>query len=172
MHDYDRGMGDRYDSLQPPSLIASVASMPRRWKEAMHVPPPNNIDDLFTVAGPDGTSAAEHLGATISQLTILIDAIRTTSYNVPESLGTEVAAAVHNAGSGPWPESAQAGVTKLTAVMEQMLRQLQQLTPSDWNKSADSGTETLTVLALAQGASRVAAEGLAAVDRIISALAD
>lgn len=137
----------------------------------MHVPAPKNIDDVFTVAGPDGTSAAEHLGAAISMLTTLADAVRTTTYNVPDQLGTEVAAAVRNVGTGPWPESADAGLSKLIATVEQLHEQLQQLSPSDWNKSADSGTETFTVLALAQGASRVAAERLAAVDRIIGTLA-
>lgn len=135
------------------------------------MPAPKNVDEVFTIAGPDGTSAAEHLGAAISMITILVDAVRTTSYNVPEPLGPEVATAVHNAGSGPWPDSAETGVSSLTTTTEQLLEQLQQLSPSDWNKSADSGTETFTVLALAQGASRVAAERLAAVDRIIGGLA-
>lgn len=145
--------------------------MPRRWKEVMHVPAPKNIDEVFTDAGPDGTTAAEHLGAAISMVTILVDAVRTTSYNVPEPLGPEVATAVQNAGSGPWPDSAHDGLSSLTTTMERLHEQLQQLSPSDWNKSADSGNETFTVLALAQGASRVGAERLAAVDRIISAVA-
>lgn len=165
-------MGDRYDSLQPPSLIASIASMPRRWKEALHVPPPKNIDDIFTEAGPTGASAAEHLGAVIAMTTALSSAIRTTSYNVPEPLAPEVATAVQNAGTGPWPNSAHDGLSTLTSLMEDLLEQLNQLSPSDWNRSADAGSQTFTVLTLAQGASRVAAEGLGAVDRIVTALAD
>ncbi|MDW3178572.1 MAG: hypothetical protein R8J94_14360 [Acidimicrobiia bacterium] len=164
-------MGDRYESLQPPSLTATVASMPRRWKEAFHVPAPKSVDEVFTIAGPDGTSPAEHLGATISMITTLADAIRTTSYSVPEPLGPEVGAAVANAGSGPWPDSAHEGLDSLISLMERLLEQLEQLSPSDWNRSADSGTQTYTVLALAQGASRVAAERLAKVDRLIDTLA-
>jgi len=74
-------MGDRYDSLQPPNLIAAIKSMPRRWDEALYVAPPKNIEDFFTEAGPDGISAAEDAGATLALVSILQDAIRTTSYN-------------------------------------------------------------------------------------------
>lgn len=165
-------MGDRYDSLQPPSLIASIASMPRRWKEALHVPPPKSIDEIFTEVGPDGTSAAEQMGAVIAMTTAISNAIRTTSYNVPEPLEPGAATAVHNAGTGPWPASAHDGLAVLTSLMEDLLEQLQQLSPSDWNRSADAGSETFTVLTLAQGASRVAAEGLGTVDRIVRALTD
>ena len=98
-------MSDRYDSLQPPSLIASIASMPRRWKDALHVPAPKSIEDLLLTPGTDGVNVAEHLGATIAMIGILQDAIRTTSYNIPEQLGPEVSTAVRNAGSGPWPET-------------------------------------------------------------------
>ena len=164
-------MGDRYDSLQPASLIASMTSMPRRWKDAMRVAPPKSIDDYFTVDGEHG-SAAEHVGAVIAQLSTLSDAIRTTSYNVPEPLTSAVVAAASNTGSGPWPESASAGLAELTSLFETLTTQLEQLNPRDWNKSADAGSTMLTVLALAQGASRVAADRLAIVERTIRTLAD
>ena len=164
-------MGDRYDSLQPASLIASMKSMPRRWKDGLRVQPPLNIDDFFSVDGGSG-SAAEHLGAAIVQLTTISEAIRTTSYNVPEALSTEVVTAVSNTGSGPWPSSAKAGLQEITSIVEKLTEQMEQLNPRDWNKSADAGSTMLTVLALAQGASRVAADRLAIVDRTIAALAD
>lgn len=164
-------MGDRYDSLQPPSIIASIASMPRRWKDALHLPAPKNIDEVFSSPGPDGTTVAEHVGAAIAQLQILCDAIRTTSYNVPESLPPEAATAVMNVGSGPWPKSAAAGIDQLLEVVEKLHEQLLLLTPHDWNKSADAGRETLSILRMAQGASRVAADRLGATDRVVSALA-
>ena len=165
-------MSDRYDSLQPPSLIASIASMPRRWKDALHVPAPKTIEDIHLTPGSDGISVAEHLGATIAMTRILQDAIRTTSYNIPEPLRPEVAAAVQNSGSGPWPETAQVGLASLTAAMEELLDQLKRLSPHDWNKSADAGRETFSILKLAQGASRVAADRLMAVDSLVETLAD
>lgn len=164
-------MDDRYASLQPPSIIASIASMPRRWKDALRVPAPKNIDEVFTTAGPDGTTAAEHVGAAIAQAQLLSEAIRTTSYNMPQALDPAVAAAVKNVGTGPWPESAEAGLDNLVNTMEGLHAQLEQLTPHDWNKSADAGRETLSIISLAQGASRVAADRLAAVDKIVTALA-
>lgn len=159
-------MSDRYDSLQPASLIASMASMPRRWNDGLRVSPPKNIDEYFTVAGDRGT-AAEHAGAAIAQLSILRDAIRTTSYNLPESLPTEVVSAAANAASGPWPESAGDALAELTEIFETLEKQLKQLNPRDWNKSADAGSAMMTVLALAQGASRVAADRLAIVEETI-----
>ena len=148
-----------------------MTSMPRRWKDAMRVAPPKNIDDYFAVNGEHG-SAAEHLGAVIAQLSTLSDAIRTTSYNVPEPLTSSVVSAASNTGSGPWPQSASAGLAELTDLFETLTGQLQQLNPRDWNKSADAGSTMLTVLALAQGASRVAADRLAIVERTIRTLAD
>ena len=72
---------DRYEQLQPASIIASIASMQRRWKDAVHVPADKNIDDFFAVETDDG-SIAEHLGAAIAQLRILRPALRTTAYNL------------------------------------------------------------------------------------------
>lgn len=153
--------------------------MPRRWKEAIRVDPPKNIEDYFTVAGTDG-SAAEQVGAVIAQLKILSNAIRTTSYNVPEPLPPEAAVAVENRGSGPWPETAADALAQLREIFTVLEEQLGALKPHDWNKSANvlTGTtpvdgvptpsaQSLTVLQLAQGASRVAADRLPLVERII-----
>jgi len=164
-------MSDRYASLNPASLTASIASLPRRWKEALRVPAPDNIDDVLTVEGPDGT-VAEHLGAAIAQIRILRDAVRTTSYNVPEPLGAEVATAAANRGSGPWPETTKSGLSDLTNELEALLEQLKGLKAHDWNKSADADRTTLSVLQLAQGCSRVGAERLAVAERTIAAVTD
>lgn len=165
-------MRDRYESLQPSMLTASVASMPRRWKDALKVPPPKNIDDIFNQQAGDGSTIAEQLGAAIEQLSTLREAIRTTSYNIPEELGSEVASAARNLGSGPWPSTAAEGLTDLERLFDEILAQLKAMPASDWNKSADAGRESLTVLALAQGVSRVAAERLAAVERLVAELAE
>ena len=164
-------------------IVSSMASMPRRWRAAIRVDPPKNIDDFFTVPGPDGVSAAEHAGAAIAQLTVLSRAIRTTSYRIPETLDPEVAAAAQNLGSGPWPKTAAEALTELDAVFDDIKTQLDQLHTNDWNKSArvasagapddgdesatGSATGSLSVLQLAQAASRVAAERLPLAERIL-----
>ena len=156
-----------------------MASMPRRWRDAIRVDAPKNIDDFFASPGPDGVSAAEHTGAAIAQLNVLSRAIRTTSYRTPEPLGSEVAAAVHNLGSGPWPETASDALTQLDAIFEEIKTQLEQLHTNDWTKSAQvtsagppsdgvaNAGGPVSVLQLAQGASRVAAERLSLADRIL-----
>lgn len=163
-------MRDRYESLKPNNLIASMSSMPRRWKDAIRVDPPKNIEDYFNVSGPDG-NPAELVGAVIAQLKILDDAIRTTSYNIPETLPPEAAAAAQNLGSGPWPASAGDARDQLTEAFENLEARLRQLNTHDWTKSArvepsETGA-TLSVLQLAQGASRVAATALPIVERSI-----
>lgn len=162
---------DRYERLAPASLIASISSMPRRWKEAVYVPPDVSIDDFFTVSTDQG-SIAEHFGAAIAQIALLRDAIRTTSYNVPEPLDMGVAAAVANKGSGPWPKNAKSARNELKDQFEKLEGELKELKTTDWNRSADAGNTTLTILALAQGASRVGAERLSIVERLVRSLAD
>jgi len=162
---------DRYDGLLPKSLIASMASMPRRWKDALKLPPPKSVEDYFTLEGEAGTPA-EHLGAAIAQLRLIGEAIRTTSYNVPESLGAEVTSAVDDQSSGPWPSSAHGGLDDLVELCEGIEARLSDLSAGDWNKSASTPGGDLTILALAQGASRVAANRLAIFERTVRALAD
>jgi len=174
-------MRDRYDSLKPTTVIASIASMQQRWKDAIRVEKPKNIEDYYSVAGPNG-SAAEHIGAVVAQLAVLSNAIRTTSYNVPEPIAPEAASAAKNLGSGPWAATATEGMAQLQASFEELLARLKQLNPHDWNKSANvltgaapvdgvspRSSESLTVLQLAQGASRVAAERLPLAERAITA---
>ena len=172
-------MRDRYASLKPDMIISSMASMPRRWRDAIRVDPPKKVDDFFTVEGPDGRSAAEHVGSVIAQLTLLSRAIRTTSYRVPEPLSADVAAAVNNLGSGPWPQSASEGLSQLDDIFAELETQLKQTKTYDWNKAASVTTSgapadgvpstsgSLSVLELAQGASRVAAEHLPLAERIL-----
>lgn len=161
---------DRYDQLQPAAIVASITSMQRRWKDAMHVPVDKNIEDFFRVETDSG-SIAEHIGAAIAQLQILHPALRTTSYNVPEPLEPNVAAAVANQGSGPWPSSAKDGLADLFNELDAIKSELEGINVRDWTKTTQAGSTTLSLLAIAQGASRVAANRLAIVERLVRQLA-
>ena len=160
-------MGDRYDSLHPPNLIAALRSMPRRWTDALHVPAPKNIEDFFTVPGPDDVSAAEDTGATLALVSILETAIRTTSYNTPEALGSDVVGAMANTGSGPWPTSASAALDSIEALMEGVAERLEKLNTNDWGKTASTPQGSVTLTDLARGAVRVTADRLARTERTI-----
>ncbi len=142
--------------------------MPRRWKDALHLPPPKNIDDVFTTAGPDGISAAEDAGAVLAQVAVLADAIRTTSYNQPEALGAEVVSALRNAGSGPWPSTAGAALENLTSMFENLSGRLGDLRPADWNKSASTPEGSITLIELVRAVARVSADRLARVERTVN----
>lgn len=167
---YCVAMSDRYDQLQPPSLISAIKSMPRRWSAALYLQPPKNIDDYFAVPGPDGVSAAEHSGAMITQLETLNDAIRTTSYNASEELGPEVRAAITDSGSGPWPKSAAEAIAMIEVLMELIAERLTGLSASDWNKSAQAPGGSLSISTLAQAAVRIAAERLRRAEQAIDAV--
>lgn len=162
---------DRYDRLQPSALVASIASMQRRWKDAVHVPVDKNIEDYFAIETESG-SIAEHIGAAIAQLRILRPALRTTAYNNPEPLDPEVAAAAADLGSGPWPSSTRAGLDELFSELDAIKEELQAINIRDWNKTANAGSTSLTLLQIAQGTSRVAANRLAIVERLVQQLAD
>lgn len=162
-------MRDRYETLKPNNLVASMASMPRRWKDAIRVDPPKDIEQFFNISTADG-NPAELVGAVLAQLKVLDDAIRTTSYNVPEAVPAEAAAAAQNLGSGPWPASASEARDELTKTFGLLEERLRQLHTNDWNKSAPvdgSPGQRLSVIQLAQGAARVAATTLPLVERAI-----
>lgn len=162
---------DRYDRLMPSALIASISSMNRRWKDAMHVPADKNIEDYYSIE-TDAGSIAEHLGAAIAQLRILRGAIRTTGYNVPQTLEPEVVAAAANTGSGPWPGSAKEAMAEIKEELDAMKAELELIGVRDWKKEAPAGATSLSVLALAQGASRVAADRLNIVERLVRTLSN
>lgn len=165
-------MGDRYDVLRPNQITASIASLPSRWRGAFRIDPDLDIDieDLFTVAAKDGTSLAEHCAAVIAQLGVLRDAIRTTTYPVPETLDDQVAAAVANRGSGPWPSSAREALNAISAELNSLSEQLRLVKTNDWKKAATCGGTSFTVIQLAQGTSRVAADRLRAVEYLVAEL--
>ena len=163
-------MSDRYDTLRPNQIVSSIASLPSRWRDAFRIDPELDIEDFFTVAAADGTSMAEHCGAVITQLPALRDAIRTTTYPAPEALGDQVAAAIQNLGSGPWPSSAREALNAISEELKALDEQLKLLHTHDWNKAASSGGTSYTVIQLAQGTSRVAADRLRAVERLVEEL--
>jgi len=160
-------MTDQYDRLQPPFIVSSIRSMPRRWKKAMHVRPPKNVEDFYTVETDDGRTAAGDVGAALTQVRLLADAIRTTSYNVPETLGPEVETAIRDAGSGPWPPSASDALEQMESLMNDLGDRLEALQPQDWAKRAKTPTGEVSLQQLGQATTRVLATRLARVDRTI-----
>lgn len=137
----------------------------------MHVSAEKNIEDYFAIETDDG-SIAEHMGAAIAQLRILRPALHTTAYNTPEPLDAEVAAAAANLGSGPWPSSAKAGLDEFFAECDAVKEELESIKTRDWSKSTQAGSKSMTLLQIAQGTSRVAADRLAIVERLVRQLAD
>ena len=137
----------------------------------MHVSADKNIEDYFAIGTDDG-SIAEHIGAAITQLRTLRPALRTTAYNNPEPLDSEVAAAAANLGSGPWPSSTRAGLDELFSELDAIAGELEAINTQDWNKTTNAGSTSLTLLQIAQGTSRVAANRLAIVERLVRQLAD
>jgi len=152
-------MSDRYDLLLPPDLISTIKSMPRRWAAALY-PASTATDDTFTRPGADGLSAAQHTGAMLAQVDLLAGAIRATSFNRDELLGPEILAAMADEGSGPEADSVGAALEAIDAAMDALATKLESLSTSDWNTDARTVDGKVTLVALVQGAARVAVERL------------
>lgn len=165
---YTLCMSDQYDRLQPPFIVSSIRSMPRRWKEALSVAPPKNIEDFYAKSGPSGDSAASDVGAALEQVRVLADAVRTTSYNDPSPLSSEVETALKDEGTGPWPPTADAALDQIEVLMEELGDRLEALQPNDWAKRAStpSGTD-VSIEQLGQATTRVLATRLARVAQTI-----
>jgi len=160
-------MSDQYDRLQPPFIVSSIRSMPRRWEQALRVQPPKNIEDFYTLEGSSGQSAASDVGAALEQVRVLADAIRTTSYNEPEVLGSEVEAAMSDSGSGPWPASAAEALEHIEALMNTLGDRLEALHSRDWAKRARMASGDVSIEQLGQATTRVLATRLSRVERTI-----
>ncbi len=150
--------------------MASVGSMSRRWSEAIRVAPPKNIEEYFTVAAPNGLVLADEMGAAIAQLSILTNAIRTTSYLEPDPLPEGSVQAMRNELDGDRPPSATAGLTQLTTLNDEIYGRLKDLRMADWKNEATSGSETISITDFAKGVSRVNAERLARATRTLAAV--
>lgn len=163
-------MSDRYDQLNHNTLMASVGSMSGRWKEAIVVPPSENIEELFTMAAPDGLVLANEMGAAITQVTILNLAIRTTSYLDPDPLPDMAIEAMQNELDGDRPASAREAVAAITSINDEAYGRLKDLRMADWKNQATSGSRTVSITDLAKGLSRVNAERLARASRTLDAV--
>lgn len=163
-------MADRYDKLNHNNLMASVGSMSRRWNDDIYVAPPQNLEDFFAVEGPDGMTIADEMGATIAQVTILNEAVRTTSYIEPEPLPEFTIEAIADQLDGPRPASAAAGLSKITAINVEAYGRLTDLRLVDWKKEATWGSHVVSITDLARGVSRVNAERLARASRVLEAV--
>lgn len=163
-------MSDRYDNLNHNTLLASVGSMSRRWKEAIFVAPPHNIEDYFTLEAPDALVLADEMGAALTQVTILTNAIRTTSYLEPDPLPDMYAEAMRNELSGDRPKSATEGLEQIIAINDEVYGRLQDLRLVDWKNTATGDSGTVSISDLVKGVSRVNAERLARATRTLHAV--
>lgn len=155
-------MADRYDSLTPPVLIASLRSMPRRYAEALELAAPKTAHEVFHLA-------ADHIGALLAQLAVIDDAVHRTSDHEADRLGAEVDSAIADRGRGLPVDRVETALAEIERVTSALADRLDGLSAGDWNRSAPTPTATYSITELAQGAVRVAAERLRATERSIRA---
>ena len=89
---------------------------------------------------------------------------------MPEPLDEQVPAAVANIGSGPWPSSARDAVNAISTEFKSLDELLKTLKTTDWNKTASCGAASYSVIQLAQATSRVAADRLRDVEKLVADL--
>lgn len=162
-------MDDRYASLTPPQLIASLRSMPRRFTEALELAAPRTPDEVIGLVASD-------IGALLGQLGVLDEAIHTTADHIADPLPVTVDQAVADAGGGNGAivsdavlSGAREALDAIEVVTQRIADRLDRLSADDWNRAAYSPTTAYTLTELAQGAVRVAADRLRVTERAISA---
>ena len=160
-------MADRYDNLNHNNMMASIGSMPRRWSDAICLPAPQNIEDVFTEEGPGGIVIADEMGAAIHQMELLDLAIRVTSYLDPEPLPDGTVDAAADRLSGSRPKNAAQAIADIVEVNESAYKRLSDLRMADWSKSGTQNGVTMNISDLAKGVSRVNAERLARATRAV-----
>lgn len=164
-------MSDRYDTLTPPLIIATLRSMPRRYAEALESVASMTADEVLAEVATD-------LSAALSGLEVIDRAIHTTADHAADPLPPAVDAAVAGAPTGLDSAGARAvdsatdAVAALDAVTTRLAERLDRLTADDWNRSAASPTASYDVTDLARGAARLAAERLRAIEGIVRTLGD
>lgn len=163
-------MADRYDKLNHNTVLASVGSMSRRWPEAIYVPKPHNIEDFYTVEAAGGLVLADEMGAAITQTTILMNAIRTTSYLEPEDLPEQTLKAMRNELIGERPPSAIDAIAQIIEINDEVYSRLKGLRMADWKNEATQQGTTISMSDLAKGVSRVNAERLARATRTLASV--
>ena len=163
-------MADRYDKLNHNTVMASVGSMSRRWREAIRVPKPHNIEDFYTAEAAGGLVLADEMGAAITQTTILMNAIRTTSYLEPDPLPDLTVEAMRNELTGERPPSAVDAIEQIAGITDEVYRRLKDLRMADWKNEATWGSMTISISDLAKGVSRVNAERLARATRTLASV--
>ncbi len=153
-------MEDRYDSLTPPMILASLRSMPRRFAEALELAAPKTAQQVIHLA-------AEDIGALLAQLAVLDEAVHTTVDHDADPLGADVDAAVADRGRGLPVEDAPTALAEIEVVTSRLADRLDSLSADGWNRSASSPSARYEVTDLARGAVRVAAERLRTTERAV-----
>lgn len=135
--------------------------MPGRYAEIIGVGAPLTGEQLLE------SGAAAEIGSMLAQLAVIDGAVRSTSWNDPPRLGSDVDAAIADTADGPAVTSAREALDRIEELMTTLADRFDGMALDEWNRTAESAHGPLSMNELAQGAVRVAAERLLATERAI-----
>lgn len=163
-------MRDRYDSLQPVHLIATMRSLPRRYRAAVTGHPelsPVEVGALVTPE-PDGRRVVDLIGDTVRTLALVERSLELVV------LGDHVVpAAAVDSSERHWPTDCDTLGVELDAlddVATALADRIESVGDRDWERTGRlTGGGTVTAIELAREAARTGAEHLRAIERLAEA---
>jgi hypothetical protein len=160
---------DRYDLLNPPHLVTTLRSFPRRYRGALAAVPPTPEAIIERV---DGHRVIDLLTDTVCTLALLDRALELTLVqDVPT-----VITAVADAAARIWPDDPASEIDQLldelTGSATSLAARIDAASTNDWSRTAvvaGHGRE-IRAIAIARDAARTGAENLRILERIVPAL--
>lgn len=160
---------DRYDQLNPPHLVTTLRSFPRRYRGALAAA----LADAETLGSPvDGHRLIDLLADTVHTLAMFDRALaQTLVHDEPE-----LPAAVADPTERQWAPSdvvdAEQLLEELTAGANTMADRIDHASTKDWSRKAKLTGDHRTVRAIdiARGAARTGAENLRIIERLVAKL--
>jgi len=161
---------DRYDQLNPPHLVTTMRSFPRRYRAALAAAPPT---PEALVALVDGHRVLARLTDTVRTLALLDRALeQTLVHDTPT-----VVAGVADAAARRWPAASATDVDvlldELTVTATALAARIDTAPSKDWSRTAtvaDRG-RSIRAIDIAREAARTGAENLRIIERIVPKLA-
>ena len=120
--------------------------MPRRYREIIGARAPLSGE----LQGESGVGA--EIGSMMAQLAVIDDAVRSTTWNDPPRLGSDVVAAIADTAEGPDVASAHEALDRIEHLTTTLADRLDAMALDEWNRTAESDQGPLSINELAQGA--------------------
>jgi hypothetical protein len=155
---------DRYKSLSPDAILATLRSLPRRYRAELSGDPSLDTAALASTRGREGVSPAGLIRDAAARISVLADAVHRAA--VLDTPTVDVEPAV----TGD-PASIDQALAELDAAVTHAAQVIESQPSSAWDRRARVNTSQPTVLELAQDCAREGVEHLRRLTSLLDELA-